>query len=179
MQVQSGGVAILCSSMPPCVIPGPVDSASAPPSSGRGNYLPTQSQASYHSASSSPLARRTSSGFDGVYEEANVRANVTVADGHADIGASAVKTDDEIDDNADEDDFNDTHGEALGALFRATPSLDLDLPAFLAPLTQTSTSITLHFSLHSLPSPLPSPLLLLLLRLLLGSPSEIQEFLLS
>jgi len=36
-------------------------------------------------------------------------------------------TDDEIDDDADEDDFNDTHGEALGSSFRATPSLDLDL----------------------------------------------------
>eukprot|EP00277_Geminigera_cryophila_P044762 CAMPEP_0173082006 /NCGR_PEP_ID=MMETSP1102-20130122/17818_1 /TAXON_ID=49646 /ORGANISM="Geminigera sp., Strain Caron Lab Isolate" /LENGTH=39 /DNA_ID= /DNA_START= /DNA_END= /DNA_ORIENTATION= len=35
------------------VVPGLVDSASAPPSSGRGNYLPTQSQTSYHSASSS------------------------------------------------------------------------------------------------------------------------------
>jgi len=43
----------LVSNMPPGVIPGPVDSASAHPSSGRGNYLPTQSQASYHSASSS------------------------------------------------------------------------------------------------------------------------------
>ena len=32
----------LGSSMPPGVVPGPVDSASAPPSSGRGNYLPTQ-----------------------------------------------------------------------------------------------------------------------------------------
>jgi hypothetical protein len=33
------------------------DSASAPPSLDRGNYLPTQSQESYHSASSSPSAR--------------------------------------------------------------------------------------------------------------------------
>ena len=60
----------LVSSMHPGIFPGPVDSASAPPSSGRGNYLPTQSQASYHSVSSSPSARRPSSGFDGVNEEA-------------------------------------------------------------------------------------------------------------
>ena len=50
------------SSMPAGVIHGPEDSVSAPPSSGCGNYLPTQSQASYHSASSSPSARRPSSG---------------------------------------------------------------------------------------------------------------------
>jgi len=35
-------------------------------------------------------------------------------------------TDNEIDDDADEDDFNDTHGKLLGRSFRATPSLDLD-----------------------------------------------------
>ena len=68
------------------VVPGPVDSASDPPSSGRGNYLPTQSQALYHSAS----ARRPSFGFDGVNEEANVRANAAVVNGHADVRASAV-----------------------------------------------------------------------------------------
>jgi len=71
--VGGGGNPSLVSSMPPGVVPGPLDSASAPPSSGRGNYLPTQSQASYHSASSSPSARRPSSGFDGVNEEADVR----------------------------------------------------------------------------------------------------------
>jgi len=81
----------------------------------------------YHSTSSSPSARHPSSGFDIDNEEANVRANVTVADGNANISASAVKTDDEIDNNANEDDFNDTHEKALGALFRATPSLDPDL----------------------------------------------------
>jgi len=31
-------------------------------------------------------------------------------------------TDDEINDDADEDDFDDTHGEVLGSSFRATPS---------------------------------------------------------
>jgi len=108
------------------VVPGSVDCASAPLLSGRGNYLQTQSQTSYHSASSSPSTRHPSSGFDIDNEEADVRANITVAD-HADIRASAAMTDDEIDDGNDEDDFDDTHGEALGALFRATPPLDLDL----------------------------------------------------
>jgi len=83
----------LISSMPPGVIPGPVDSASTPPSSGRGNYLPTQSQASYHNACSGPLACRPSSGFDGVNKEADVRANTTIVDGHANVPASAVLLD--------------------------------------------------------------------------------------
>ena len=78
----------MVSSMPPGVVPGPVDSTSAPSSSGHNNYLPTQSQASYHSASSNPSARRPSSGFHGVNEEANVRANTVVVDGHADVHAS-------------------------------------------------------------------------------------------
>jgi len=84
-------------------------------------------------------------------------------------------TDDEIDDNADEDDFDDTHGEALGALFRATPSLDLDL--LFGAVDSNVDRPTLLFSLHSPPSSLPSPFLLLLL--LLGSQSEIHEFSLS
>ena len=52
--VVGGGNPPLVSSMPPGVVPGPVDFASAPQSSGRGTYLPTQSLALYHSASSSP-----------------------------------------------------------------------------------------------------------------------------
>ena len=80
--VGGGGNPSLVSSMPPGVVPGPFDSASAPPSSGRGNYLPMKSQASYHSASSSPSARRPSSGFDGVNKEAHVRTNAAVVDGH-------------------------------------------------------------------------------------------------
>ena len=63
-------------------------------------------------------------------------------------------TDDEIDDDADEDDFDDTHGEALGALFRATPSLDLDL---------LSGAVDSNVDLHHTPllsplSPLPPPI---------------------
>jgi len=105
--------------MPPGVVPSPVDSASAPPLSGRGNYLPTQSQASYHSASSSPSACRPSSGFDGVNEEANVCANAAVVDGHADVCASAVMTDDN-DDDADVGTLDDTLSEILGVSSRAS-----------------------------------------------------------
>ena len=67
--VGGGGHPSLVSSMPPGVVHGPNDSVSAPPSSDRGNYLPTQSQASYHTASSSLSARSPSSGFDGVNEK--------------------------------------------------------------------------------------------------------------
>jgi len=80
----------------------------------------------FHSASSSPSARPPSSGFDVDNEEADVRANVAVADGHANIRASAVMTDDN-DDDADDGNFDDTLGEILGASSRVTTSLDLDL----------------------------------------------------
>jgi len=66
-------------------VPSSFDSASVLLSLGRGDYLPTQSQASYRSASSGPSARRPSSCFDVDNKEANVRANIDVADGHADI----------------------------------------------------------------------------------------------
>ena len=111
----------------------------------------------YCSASSSPSARRPSSGFDIDNEEADVRANVTVADGHADIRASAVMTNDEIDDDADEDDFEDTHGEALGASFRATPSLDLDLLVGVVDCNVDLHRTSLLSPLSSLPPPLASP----------------------
>jgi len=73
-----------------CLQASSTDCASAPPSSSHGNYLPTQSQASYHSVSSSPSARRPSSAFDGVNEEVIVRANAAVVPGYADVRASAV-----------------------------------------------------------------------------------------
>jgi len=174
MQVRSGGCnPSLVSRMPPNVIPGPVDPASAPPLSGHGNYLPTQSQALYHNASSSPSTCCPSSGFDSVNEETNVRANAAVVDGHANVCASAVMTH-VNDDNAD-DGIVDVSAKSL-ALHPGSQILST-LISFLAPLTSTLTSIALHFSLHSPPSPLQSPLLLLLL--LMGSPSEIQEFSLS
>ena len=105
--VRGGGNPPLVSSMPSGVVHSPFDSASAPPSSSHGNYLATQSQASYHSTSSSPWARRPSSGFDGVNEEANVRMNAAVVHGHANVLASAVMTDDNNDDG-DDGNFDDT-----------------------------------------------------------------------
>ena len=116
----------LVSSMPSGVVHDPVDSSYAPPSSSRGNYLPTQSQASYHSASSSPSARRPSSGFDGVNEDANVRANAAVIDRHADVRANAMMTVD-IDVDNDDGNFVDTLSEILGSESKVTTSLDLDL----------------------------------------------------
>jgi len=140
----------LVSSMTTGVVFGPVDSASAPPSSGRGNYLPTQSQASYHNASSSPSARHLSSGFDSVNEEANVRANAAVVDGHANVRASAVMTH-VNDDNANDGIFDDTLCEILGASSRVATFLDLDL-AFGA--VDVNHRPRLHFtSLSTLPPP--------------------------
>jgi len=149
--------------MTPGVVPGHDDSAPAPPSSGCGNYLPTQSQASYHSATSSPSVRRPSSGSDVDNEEADVRANVAVADGHADIRASMTTM----------SVFSMTLSAKSSALHPGSQLLST-LISLLTLSTPTSTSLARHFSLHSPPSPLPSPVLLLLL--LLGSPSEIQEF---
>jgi len=134
-------------------VPSPVVSASIPLSPGRGLYLPMQSQASYRSASSSPSARRPSSGFDVDNEEADARENVVVADGRADVRASAAMPDDN-DDDANDGDFDDTLGELLGASFRVTPSLDLDL-AFGAVNSNTDLACT---HLLSPPSPLPPPL---------------------
>ena len=162
--VGGGGNPSLVSSLPSVVVHGPFDSVSAPPSSSRGNYLATQSQASYYSASSSPLARYPFFGFDSVNEEANVHANDAVVHGHADVRASAVMTDDNNND-VDDGNFDDSLSEILGTSSRVATSPDLDL-AFGA--------VDVNVDLHSLTSHLPPPLLLLLL--LLGSPSEIQEF---
>jgi len=119
---------------------------------GRSLYLPTQSQASYRSASLIPSARRPSSGFDVDNEEANARENVVVADRHADVRASAVMTDNN-DNNADHGNFDDILGKILCASFRDTPSLDLDL-AFGA----VDSNVDLACArLLFLPSPLPPP----------------------
>jgi len=66
------------------------------------------------SASSSLLARRPSSCFDVDNEEADARANVVVANGHADVRASAAIINDN-DDDADDGDFDDTPGGIPGA----------------------------------------------------------------
>ena len=170
--VGGGGLPSLVSSMPPCVFHGPDDSVSAPPSSDRGNYLSTQSQASYHSTSSSHTARRPSSCFDGVNEEADVRANATVVNGYAHVRASAVMTEDN-DDGANVGKLDDI----LSDILHPGSQLLSTLISLLAPSTSPTASHALHYSLHSPPSHPPPPLLLLLL--LLGSPSEIQEFSLS
>jgi len=154
--VGGGGNPSLVSSMPPGVVPGPVDSASATPSSGHGNYLPTQSQASYHSASSSPSARRLSSGFDGVNEEANIRANAAVVEGHANVCASAVMTVDNHDD-ANDGNCDDTLSEILGASSKVAPSLDLDLAFGTVDFNVEPACTPLLSPLSSLPPPLASP----------------------
>jgi len=142
--------------MPSGVVHGPVDSASAPPSSSRGNYLPTQSQASYHSASSNPSARCPSSGFDGVNEEANVRANAAVVDGHANVRASAVMIDDN-DDDADVGNFDDTLSEILGTSSRVATSLDLELAFGAVDVNDDLTCTSLFSPLSHLPPPIASP----------------------
>jgi len=151
--VGGGGNPSLVSSMSPGVVPSSVDSASAPPSSGRGNYLPAQSQASYHSASSSPSARRPSSGFDGVNEEANVRANAAVVDEHADVRASVVMTDDNGDD-ADGGTLDDTLSEILGVSSRVATSFDHDLAFGAVDINDDLACTSLLSPLSALPPPI-------------------------
>jgi len=83
-------------------------------------------KALYHSASSSPSPRRPCSSFDGVNEEADVRANATVVDGHANVRASAVMADDN-DDGANVGNLDDILSEIFGASSRVATPLDLDL----------------------------------------------------
>ena len=154
--VGEGGNPSLVSSMPQGVVHGPDDSASAPPSSGRGNYLPTQGRASYHSAYSSPSARRPSSGFDGVNEEANVRANAAVVPGYADVRASAVMTDDNNEDG-DDGNFDDTLSEILGTSSRVATSPDLDLAFGAVDLNVDRACTSLLSPLFHLPPPTSSP----------------------
>jgi len=171
VQVQSGGVCnpSLVSNMPPDVVHGPDDSASAPPSSGSGNYLPTQSQALYHSASSSPSAGSPSSVFDGVNEEADVRANATVVDGHVDVRASAVMIDDN-DNSANVGNLDDILSEILGASSRVATPLNLDLAFGAVNVTSGLACTLLLYPLSPFPPPIASPP---------SSAAEIQEVSLS
>jgi len=150
--VRGCGHPSLVSSMPPGVVHGPDNSVSAPPSSGRGNYLPTQSQAAYHSASSSLSARRRFSGFDGVNEEADVRANATVVDGHADVRASAVMNETN-DDGANVGNLDDI----LGASSRVATPLDLDLAFGAVDVIDGLSCTSLLSPLSPLPPPIASP----------------------
>jgi len=142
--------------MPPGVVPGPVDSASGPPLSGRVNYLPTQTQALYHSASSSTSARSPSSGFDGVNKEANVHANAAVVDGRANVRASAVLIDD-YDDDTNVGNLNDTLSEILGASSKVATSLDLDLAFGNVDVNDDLACTSLLSPLSPLPLPIASP----------------------
>ena len=173
--VGGGGNPSLVSSMPLGVSHGPDDSVSAPPSSDRGKYLPTQSQASYHSASSSPLARRPSSGFDGVNDEADHSSRERHRRWACRCPCQRCRMTEDNDDGANVGDLNDILSDIL-ALHPGSQLLST-LISLLSPSTSPTASHALHYSLYSPPSHLPSPLLLLLL--LLGSPSEIQEFSLS
>ena len=140
--------------MPSGVVHGPFDSA--PPLSSRGTYLPTQSQASYHSVSSSPSARRPSSAFDGVNEEANVRANAAVVPEYADVRASAVMTDDNNDD-VNDGNFDDTLSEILGTSSRVATSPDLDLAFGAFDVNVDLACTSLLSPLSHLPPPTSSP----------------------
>ena len=106
--VQEGGNSSLSPGRATGAISGSFDFTSIPLSPGRGIYLPTQSHASYSSASSSPSACRPSTCFEIDNNEADARENVIVADGHANVRASAVMTDDNSDDGVDNGDFDDT-----------------------------------------------------------------------
>jgi len=110
----------------------------------------------YHSASSSPSARRPSSGFDGVNEEANVRANAAVVDRHADVRASAVMTDDN-NDNANVGNLDDTLSEILGASSRVATPLDLDLAFGAVDVNDDLACTSLLSPLSPLPPPIASP----------------------
>jgi len=154
--VGGGGNPSLVSSMPSGVVHGPFDSAPAPPSSSHGNYLPTQSQASYHSVSSSPSARRPSSDFDDVNEEANVRLNAAVVPEYADVRASAVMTDDNNHDG-DDGNFDYTLSEILGTSSRVATSPDLDLAFGAVEVNIDRACTSLLSPLSHLPPPTSSP----------------------
>jgi len=94
----------------------------------------------------SPSARRPSFGFDVDNKQADASENGVVADGHADLRASAAMADDN-DDDTDDSSFNDTLVEILGALFRPDSGTRLlsTVISLLVPSTPTSTSLALAF----------------------------------
>ena len=114
------------------------------------------SQASYHSVSSSPLARRPSSAFDGVNEEANVRANATVVPGYANVRASAVMPEDIID-HVDVDNFDETLSKILGPSSRVATSPVLDLAFGTVDVNVDLACTSLLSPLSHLPPPISSP----------------------
>jgi len=117
----------------------------------------TPSQASYHSASSSPSARCPSSDFNSVNEKANVRANAAVVDVHTNVCASAVMNNDN-DDDANVGNLDDTLSEILGVLSRGATSLDLDLTFGAVDINDDLACTSLLSPLSTLPPPIASPL---------------------
>ena len=94
-------------------------------------------------------------GFDCVNEEANVRANATVIDGHADVRASAVMTE-ANDDGANVGNLYDILIDILGASSRVATPLDLDLAFSAVDVTDGLLCNSLLSPLCHLPPPIAS-----------------------
>jgi len=82
--------------------------------------------------------------------------DVAVADGHADVRASAVMTNDNNDD-ADDGIFEDRLCEILGASSRVATSLDLDLAFGAVDVNVDLACTSLLSPLFPLPPPIASP----------------------
>ena len=105
---------------------------------------------------SDPSARCSSSGFDAVNEEANVCVNVAVVDGHANVRASAVMTDDN-NNNTNVSNLDDTLSKMLGASSRVTTPLDLDLAFGAVNVNNNLACTSLLSPLSPLQPPIASP----------------------
>ena len=82
--------------------------------------------------------------------------NAAVVDGHADVCASAVMTDDE-DDDADVGNLDDTLSEILGASSRVSSSVDLDLIFGAVDINDDLACTSFLSPLSPLPAPIASP----------------------
>ena len=85
-----------------------------------------------------------------------VRANAPVIDGHANVRASAVMTNDN-DDDASVVNLDDTLSEILVASSRVATSLDLDLAFGAIDVNDDLACTSLLSPLSPLPSPIASP----------------------
>jgi len=79
-----------------------------------------------------------------------------IVDGHADVHASAVMTDDN-NDYANVGNLDDTLSEILGASSRVATSLDLDLAFGAVDVNNDFACTSLHSPLSPLPPPIASP----------------------
>jgi len=91
-----------------------------------------------------------------VNEEANIRTNAAVVDGHADVRASAVMTDDNGD-NANVGNLDDTLSEIFGTSSRVATSVDFDLAFGTVDVNDDLACISLLSPLSLLPPPIASP----------------------